>query len=113
MQDMNKTGMLITTEVILKEGWDQKYPLYYVAWTKEQSEAMYPANLNYMDKQYLNVAVHFEDRHETIAWKALNCHQSQFTEKEIGEWIDADKKDTSNTFYFRKFVVKKGMQKGF
>lgn len=35
----------ITTEIILKEGWDKKYPLYYVAWTKEQSDKMYPDNL--------------------------------------------------------------------
>jgi len=31
----------------------------------------------------------------------------------MDEWINLDKKDTSNTFYFRRFSVKKGMQKGF
>ena len=103
----------ITTEIILKEGWDKKYPLYYVAWTKEQSDAIYPENLNYMNKQYLNVAVHVEDRHEAIAWRAIKCHKSQLTENEMDEWINLDKKETSNTFYFRRFSVKKGMQKGF
>jgi hypothetical protein len=57
--------------------------------------------------------VHFEDRYEAIAWRAIKCHKSQLTENEMDEWINLDKKDTSNTFYFRRFSVKKGMQKGF
>ncbi|MES2880559.1 MAG: PIG-L deacetylase family protein [Bacteroidota bacterium] len=103
----------VTTQIILQEGWDKKYPLYYVAWTKKQSDATYPPNLNYMDNQYLNVAVKFENQHEEIAWQALKCHTSQLTAKEMEEWIAMDKKDSLNTFYFRKFVVKQGVQKDF
>lgn len=102
----------ITTEIILKEGWDKKYPLYYVAWTKEQSDKMYPDNLNYMDEQYINVSIKFDNAHETTSWEALQCHKSQISQKEMEEWIAADKK-SANIFYFRKFVVKKGMQKDF
>ncbi len=101
----------IITEIILRETWVEKYPLYYLAWKKEQSIQL--GGLGYMADEYINVAITFTDEEEQANWKATKCHWSQFTEKEIQEWVDLDTKDKSNTLYFRRFVVAKGMQKGF
>lgn len=101
----------IITEIILRESWVEKFPLYYLAWKKEQSNQL--GGLGYMADEYINVAITFTDEEEQMNWKALKCHWSQFTEKELQEWFDLDTKDKANTLYFRRFAVKKGMQTEF
>ena len=101
----------IVTEILLREAWVQKYPLYYLAWKKELSDQL--GGLNYMADEYLNVAITFSDEDEKANQQALKCHRSQLTEKEIEEWIETDAKDKANILYFRKFVVAKGLKNEF
>ena len=101
----------IVTEILLREKWVEKFPLYYLAWNKEQSSQV--GGLNYMDEKYLNIAITFTEAEEKQAQEALRCHRSQLTEKEIQEWIDYDAKDKKNTLYFRKFEVAKGLKTSF
>jgi N-acetylglucosamine malate deacetylase 2 len=108
--DHRHIGNLVT-EILLRESWVEKFPLYFLAWTKEQSELM--GGLNYMANEYLNVAISFTDEDEQKNWKATKCHWSQFTEEEIQEFIAIDKQDTSNTLYFRRFVVERGLKQRF
>jgi len=86
------------TELLLSEGWVDKYPLYYFAWKKGTTDV---DDLGYVDDQYFNVQVDYSQEDEN---KALDAFKE-----------DRDKKlkDTSNSFYFRKFVVKKGIKKDF
>ena len=98
------------TELLLAEGWVEKYPLYHFAW-KKGSESVEPGS--YMDDQYVNVNVSYTAEDERKAIKALHCYESQFTSEEIKEEAGRKLKDTANTVYFRKFVVMKGLKNDF
>lgn len=105
------TGATVT-ELLLQEGWVEKYPLYYLTWTKKQSEN-FMEELGYVDEQYFNVKVEYSQEDENNALQIMPCYATQYTPDEIKE--DYQKKiiDKSNTTYFRRLVVKKGMQNGF
>ena len=91
----------MTTEIILKEGWLEKFPLYYLGWTKRDDEKFkLIGGLNTIDPKYLNVAINYTGEEEEIAMKALECYKSQLSPKEIAEWVDIEKKDSSNTLSF-------------
>ena len=105
------TGAAVT-ELLLREGWVEKYPLYYVAWTKTQSEN-YMEELGYVSSQYFNVKVEYTQEEENKALEIMPCYATQYTPDEIKEDYQKKIKDKSNTIYFRRFVVKKGMQTGF
>ncbi len=98
------------TEILLAEGWVNKYPLYYFAW-KKGIESVDEGS--YMDDQYFNVKVSFTNEDEQKAIEALNCYVTQFTVEELKEEAANKLKDISNSIYFRKFVVKKGLTNDF
>lgn len=98
------------TEVLLQQGWGDRYPLYYVAYNKEQSV---DGELGYLDERYLNVEIKYTQEDELTGLEANKCYVSQFTEKEFADDRSSKLKDTRNTAFFRRFVVKKGMQKEF
>ncbi len=50
---------------------------------------------------------------EEKALASLQCHKSQFTEQVMKDWIQAEKKDTTNVLYFRKFAVDTLIRDGF
>jgi len=99
----------IVTEIVLREGWYDKYPVYYLAWTKNQAD--YLGDLNYVHHSYMNVSESFSDVHEKQSWAAIKCHKSQFSEKEIESWVAKDEKDRSNTLHFRKLSLSKNKRK--
>jgi len=98
------------TELLLSEGWVDKYPLYYFAWKKGTTDV---DGLGYVDDQYFNVQVDYSQEDENKALNAYSCYVTQFTTEEFKEDRDKKLKDTSNSFYFRRFVVKKGLKKDF
>ena len=98
------------TELLLAEGWVEKYPLYYFAW-KKGAESIDPGS--YMDEQYVNVKVNYTAEDEKKAIEALNCYVTQYTAEELKEEAANKLKDPSNSINFRKFVVKKGLQDDF
>ena len=103
----------MVTEVLLREGWVERYPLYYLLWTKNQAAVPGVDPVLYADDRYINIRFRYTAQDEEKAALALRCHRSQFTEAEFAESIEAEKKDTTNTTYFRKFVVAQGTQDGF
>ncbi len=103
----------ITTEIILREGWVDRFPLYYLAWTKQQAEKFGIEELSYVDEKYFNISVDFDQEDENKYFNSIRCYQSQNTKEEIDEWIDADLKDTQNVLYFRKLSVANGLRQEF
>jgi LmbE family N-acetylglucosaminyl deacetylase len=96
----------MTTEIILREGWVEKIPVYYLGWTQKDDEKFKMiGGLNVVDKKYLNVAIKYSQDDEDKAMEALWCDKSQLSEKEMQEWNDVEKKDSSNTLYFRQLVI--------
>lgn len=98
------------TELLLAEGWVEKYPLYHFAWPKGM-ESVDPGG--YVDAQYYNVKVTYTAEDEQKAIEALKCYVTQYTPEEITEEAARKIKDRSNTIYFRRFVVKKGLKNDF
>ena len=98
------------TELLLREGWVDKYPLYYLAWTKEQGRLF---DLGYVDNQYLNVKIEYTQEAEDKALEMMPCYVTQYTADELKE--DRQKKlvDASNAIHFRKFAVGEGLRGGF
>ncbi|MBX7108687.1 MAG: PIG-L family deacetylase [Chitinophagales bacterium] len=98
------------TELLLAEGWVEKYPLYHFAW-KKGVDSVDPGS--YIDEQYVNVKVSYTDEDERKAIEALHCYVTQYTSDEFKEEADRKLKDTANIIYFRKFVVMKGLKEDF
>jgi len=98
------------TEVLLAEGWVDRYPLYYFAWEKGSG-----ANdqVPYVDKQYLNVQVDYTEADEQKAIEALKCYVTQYTEKEMQEDAEEKRKNPANRVFFRRFVTGRGLKKDF
>jgi LmbE family N-acetylglucosaminyl deacetylase len=101
------------TELLLAEGWVNRYPLYYVGWKKGTEPAGVEDYLSYVDSQYFNVQVDYGSLEKEKAIRAMYCYKSQFTEAEMKEEADRKRKETENRIYFRKLVTAPGMQKEF
>jgi LmbE family N-acetylglucosaminyl deacetylase len=70
----------ITTEVILREGWYEKYPLYYIAWAKDKIISLPDIeSLNYLDEKYLTVKVKYSEADKEKLYGSLKCYKSQLT----------------------------------
>lgn len=96
----------ITTEVILREAWYEKYPLYFVGWPKSVLVSIpLHSELNYVDDKYLNVRIKYDESHREKHFESIRCHRSQWTETEMNDWIETEKADTTYTAYFRKFII--------
>ncbi len=97
---------LLTKEILLREGWATEIDLYHFGWLKEQTKK-FPEDwgLGYTRAEYMNTAVRFRAEDEEKAFTSLRCHKSQYTKEEMDEWIAAERKDTTNILYFRKFSI--------
>ncbi len=99
------------TELLLREGWVDKYPLYYLAWKKGNTTSI--DDLGYVDDQYFNVQVDYTQEDENKADEVLKCFVTQYTPDEMKEENDRKINDPNNSIYFRRFVVLKGLKKDF
>ncbi len=96
------------TEIILREGWVNKHPLYYIAWTKRDDEKFKMiGGLNTVDTNYINLSIHYSNEEEKKALDAVWCYKSQLSKEEMNDWVDIETKDTTNVFHFRKLSVEK------
>lgn len=98
------------TELLLAEGWVEKYPLYYVAWTKAQAEQF---DLGYVNDQYFNVKINYTQEQEDKALNIMPCYVTQFLPDELTEDRRKKLEDKSNTIHFRQLAVKKGVKQNF
>lgn len=101
------TGAMVT-ELLLREGWVEKYPIYFPVDVEE--DVMEDDELGYVDKQYLNLKITYTDEDEQKMINAAKCYNTQFTAQEIQVLMEEVTKDKSNRKYFRKFNVTKEMK---
>jgi LmbE family N-acetylglucosaminyl deacetylase len=94
------------TEVILKEGWVTKFPLFYLGWTKKDDEKFkLIGGLNTVDSNYLNITISYSQTDEDAALKAIDCYKSQYTSSDIAGWKMVEQQDSSNAFHFRQLII--------
>lgn len=95
----------IVTELILYNGWVDRYPLYYLARPKAANPVDQLEGTGEVDKQYLTVSIPYTEADEAIAFESFACYKSQFRLAEIEEWKTEEVADRSNIYYFRQFTV--------
>ena len=95
----------ITTEIILYNGWVERYPLYYAGWPKEEKPIDQLQGTGEVDKKYLTVEIHFSEEDEAIAFESFTCYKNQFSAQQIQERKDEDAADKLNIFYFRQLII--------
>lgn len=96
------TGAIVT-ELLLKEGWVDKYPLYFPVDIKE--DVIDDDGLSYIDKKYINLKVLYSDEDKQKMIEAGKCYVTQFTPEEMKEMTDVVTKNKANIKYFRRFMV--------
>lgn len=96
------TGAMIT-ELLLKEGWVDKYPLYFPVDIKE--DVIDDDELSYIDKKHINLKVIYSDEDKLKMIEAGTCYVSQFTPEEMKELANLVTNNKANTKYFRRFSV--------
>ena len=98
------------TELLLMEGWVERYPLYYIAWSRSQGELF---DLGFVHEKYSNVEIEYSQDDENKALEIMPCYPTQYTAEEIK--IDREKKlaDKSNFLNFRKLAVASGKSHSF
>ena len=97
------------TEVLLEQGWVDRYPLYYLAWTKSDGLN----DLGLVNGKYLNVRINYSDADERQAREAFRCYVTQFTPEEIKNDYDQKILDTVQAIFFRTLSVKRGLSEEF
>lgn len=98
------------TELLLKEGWVDKYPLYFAADKKE--DVTDDDDLSYVHENYVNVKISYSDADEEKSIEAAKCYVTQTTPEEIQELVDRKSK-TPNFKYFRRFSTRKDLKNDF
>ncbi len=94
----------MTAEVLLSSSDYVDTDLYHYGWTEEQSAKFPHWNLGYVSEEYLDTAISFDEEDEQKAFASIRCHESQYTAAELNDWVNLEKRDTSNILYFRKVV---------
>lgn len=102
----------LVTELLLQEGWVEKYPLYYLAWSKSQA-GFGPDELGYVNDQYLNVKIDYSDEDELKALEVYKSYVTQYTPEEMAKDHQDKINDSNNFLFFRRFVVVKGIKTDF
>ena len=95
----------ITTEIILYNGWVERYPLYYIGWPKEKKPIEQLEGTGEVNKRYLTVTIHYTEEDEAKALESYKCYKNQFSPEDFQEWKDEHDADKSNIYYFRQFAV--------
>ncbi|MBL7860769.1 MAG: PIG-L family deacetylase [Cyclobacteriaceae bacterium] len=101
----------LVTELLLREGWVSKYPLYYFGWTRSQ-EANGDGWVRYAEDGYFNVVVNYTDEDEARAMESIRCYTSGFSPAEMNEMIEFER-TRKNELYFRRFQVAEGLHSDF
>ena len=104
------TGAVVTG-LLLREGWVDKYPLFFPVDVKE--DVTDDDDLGFIDRQYINLKVDYTDGDEQRMIEAAKCYTTQFTAAEIRELIDVTTQNKTNIKYFRKFEVSQKTMSGF
>jgi LmbE family N-acetylglucosaminyl deacetylase len=103
------TGAAVT-ELLLMEGWVEKYPLFYIAWNEGQGKLF---NLGHVNEKYFNVRVRYSQEDEDQALEIMPCYKTQFTPEEIIADRENKINDKTNVLHFRRFSIASGMDESF
>lgn len=110
--DHRLTGA-VTTQVLLSKPWKPGLRLYYFGWTKEQAKLYPDWNLKSIDAANATTVIRFTDDQERKHFNSIRAHETQYTPKQMVDWIAIEEADTLNERYFRRYVPEKEKRNGF
>ncbi len=89
------------TEVLLREAWVEKYPLYFLAWKKDQVTD--DPDLSYVDEKYIDLEITYSEEDGRRSLEAGKCYVTQFTPEEMKEQEELFIKGKIRMTPFRRF----------
>lgn len=92
------------TELLLRDGLVDRFPLYYLAWV--ESMVRDDEGLSYVDPRYVDLTVTYTDEDEQRAIEANECYVSQHTPEEMADRARSMLTDKSNSIPFRRLHVR-------
>jgi LmbE family N-acetylglucosaminyl deacetylase len=94
----------VTTELLLSGKLAYEPSLYYFSYTEAQADKYVGWNLNYANERYLDTRITFSAEDEERYYQSIRCHQSQYSPREMEEWINLERKDPDNRVFFRRLI---------
>lgn len=88
------------TELLLRDGLVERYPLYSMGWLREQVQD--DDSLGWVDARYMDAVARFTDEDERRQIAAGRCYATQFTPEEM-DAMAAGVTKAENTVPFRRF----------
>lgn len=93
----------VVTELLLREAWATRYPLYYFGWTRSHEEGG-DGWVRFVDDSYLPIRVSYSDDDEARAFESLRCYTAGYSPEEMEEIITAETR-RKNELFFRRLLV--------
>lgn len=90
------------TELLLRDGLVERYPLYTLGWLREQ--VLDDPSLSFVDPRYMGTVAHYTDDDERKQVAAGRCYVTQFTPEEMDAMAQAVTK-AENVVRFRRFTA--------
>lgn len=91
------------TELLLREGLVEAYPLYYFAWTRE--DVGDDEDLSYVDRRYLDAEVPYREEDKQRELDAARCYVTQYTAEEMAENAQLAASQSRSTVFLRRLRV--------
>lgn len=101
----------VTTELLFSGKLAYMPALYYFSYTQSQAAKYTDWNLNYADKRYLDTEISFSAENAESYYQAIRCHQSQYAQQEMDDWIAVERADADKRVFFRRVLVDTTEQK--
>ena len=95
----------IVTQLYLSNDWSKNVDLYYCGWSEKQASKYGDWNLHATLSEYLNTKISYSAESEQKHFDAIQCYKSQYSDKEMKNWISLETEDDNKQLYFRRVLT--------
>jgi LmbE family N-acetylglucosaminyl deacetylase len=92
----------LVTELRLQGVPSSNPEVLYLSWTQEQAALYHDWGLAHVATPYLDLQISFTEADEEQSLEAIRCYESQFSAREIEQWMHIERGDTANVRHFRR-----------
>lgn len=103
----------VLEEVLAKQNYPWKPSLYYVGFSKEQTETIGEFRYKYISEDQYRTVVPYTQADEEKFFASLRCHASQFSPAQIEYYIKQLRANSDNRTFFRRILVDEERRQSF
>lgn len=96
------------TNAYLSKTWPKPISLFYYATPSDRIDDADDRILRGVDRHYLDTSIRYDKADLKVAYEALACHESQFSQAMLDNWL-ATRTAGDMTIYLRKFATARPM----